>query len=252
MGLSDSLDQSSSRESFNAAIPQASGGAAVPEELKRVVRDVVFQPQNRSDIDDLHVGPQIIDHHGGRRRGCGGGGRGFEGAFQLGEVAGEGEGGAEEERVGLQGPGGEGGDEAGGQEGVFVVGVVGLLGVGEGGEVGGDEAERVVLGTEVEEVVELRLALFHHTAARRALRYRTTGVGCRRAPCLAGGAVGAPHFCGVCKLSVLSPPPNSSKTTLAKGEVRAFSGELKVCEYWLLTCYRAMIFLAPLLKFSFK
>lgn len=196
LGFSDGLHKSSSSESFNAAIPQASSGATVPEELKRVVWDVVFQAQDRSDIDDLHVGPEIIDHNGGRRRGWRRRGGGFEGALELGEVAGEGERGAEEERVGLQGPGREGGDESGGLKRVVVVGggVVGLGLVVEGGEVGGDEAERVVLGAKVEEVVELGLALFHHTTTRRALRYRTTGVCCRRAPALPGQAVRAPHF----------------------------------------------------------
>lgn len=111
-------------------------------------------------------------------------------------MAREGERGAEEERVGLQGPCREGGDESGGLERVFVGGggVVGLGLVVEGGEVGGDEAERVVLGAKVEEVVELGLALFHHTTTRRALCYRTTGVCCRRAPALPGQAVRAPHF----------------------------------------------------------
>lgn len=150
--LSDGLDESSSGESLHAAIPQASGGAAIPKELKGVVGNVVFQSQDGSDVDDLHIRPEIIDDDRRRRRGVGRGGRGrgFEGAFELGEVAGEGEGGAEEEGGGLEGPGGEGGDEAGGLEGVVVV--VGVVG-GEGGEVGGHEAEGVVLSPEVEEVV---------------------------------------------------------------------------------------------------
>lgn len=105
-----------------------------------MVRNVVVQSQNRSDVDDLHISPEIINHDGGRGRGCGGQ---FEDALELGEVAGEGEGGAEIEWAGLEGPGGEGGDEARGLERVFLVVVLGLrLGVWE---VGGDEAERVVL-----------------------------------------------------------------------------------------------------------
>ena len=55
-------------------------------------------------------------------------------------MAGEEERGAEEEGVGLDGLGREGGDEPGGLERVVLV-------VFEiGGEVGGDEVERVVLG----------------------------------------------------------------------------------------------------------
>lgn len=148
--LSDGLDKSGSGESLNAAIPQASSGAAIPKELKGVVGNVVFQSQDGSDVDDLHIRPEIINDDRRRRRGGVGRGRGFEGAFELGEVAGEGEGGSEEEGGGLEGPGGEGGDEAGGLEGVVVV--VGVV-RGEGGEVGGHEAERVVLSPEVEEVV---------------------------------------------------------------------------------------------------
>lgn len=65
-------------------------------------------------------------------------------------MAGEGEGGAEVERAGLEGPGGEGGDEARGLERVFF-GVVWNVVVLRwrrrwGWEVGGDEAERGVLG----------------------------------------------------------------------------------------------------------
>ena len=81
-------------------------------------------------------------------------------------MAGEGERGAEEEGVGLDGPGREGGDEAGGLERVVLV----VLRVG--GEVGCDEAERVVLGAEVEEVVRLGLTLLDDVAAGGALRYR--------------------------------------------------------------------------------
>ena len=67
--------------------------------------------------------------------------RRLESSLEFGEVAKEGERGAEEEGVGLNGPGREGGDEPGEFERVILV-------VFEmGGEVGGDEAERVVLGT---------------------------------------------------------------------------------------------------------
>lgn len=80
-------------------------------------------------------------------------------------MAGEGDGGAEEKRAGLEGPSGEGGDEACGLEGViFVVLVVDR-------KVRGHEAEWVVLGTEVEEVVMLGLTLFDHVVARDALSY---------------------------------------------------------------------------------
>ncbi|KAM1001904.1 hypothetical protein ACFX13_002411 [Malus domestica] len=51
----------------------------------------------------------IIDYRGG----CGEGGDGFVGAFQIGEVTGEGKGGAERERVGLQDQGGERNDKSG-------------------------------------------------------------------------------------------------------------------------------------------
>lgn len=81
-------------------------------------------------------------------------------------MAGEGERGAEEEGVGLDGPGREGGDEPGGLERVVLV----VFEVG--GEVGGDEAERVVLEAEVEEVVRLGLTLLYDVAAGGALRYR--------------------------------------------------------------------------------
>lgn len=81
-------------------------------------------------------------------------------------MAGEGERGAEEEGVGLDGPGREGGDEAGGLERVVLV----VFEMGR--EVGGDEAERVVLGAEVEEVVRLGLTLLDDVAAGGALRYR--------------------------------------------------------------------------------
>lgn len=135
----------------------------------------MVQAQNRGYVDNLHVGSQIIDHNrrrGGRRRRR----RRFKDALKLSKVAGEREAGAEEERAGLEGPGGEGGDEAGGLERIFFAVAVVVVGV-EGGEVGGDEEERVVLGAEVEEVVGLRLPLFDHAAARCALRYGTAGAG---------------------------------------------------------------------------
>ena len=128
-----------------------------------MVRYLVLQPENRRHVDNLHVRPEIIDHDGRRRRG---GRRRFESSLELGEVAGEGERGAEEEGVGLDGPGREGGDEAGGLERVVLV----VFEVGR--EVGGDEAERVVLGAEVEEVVRLGLTLLDDVAAGGALRYR--------------------------------------------------------------------------------
>lgn len=189
--LSNGLDKSSRGKGFDTTIPQTSSRATVPEQLKRVVRNVVVQTQNGSHVDDLHIRPQVINHDSGRgRRGRGRGrrGGGFEGALELGEVAGEGEAGAEEERAGLEGPGGEGGDEAGGFEGVVVVGLV-----VEGWEVGGDQAQRVVLSSEVEHVVGLRLPLLHHAPTRIALRYRPPGVR-RRAPTLARRAVRTPHL----------------------------------------------------------
>lgn len=85
-------------------------------------------------------------------------------------MAGERERRAEEERIGLERPGGEGGDEASGVEGIFVfVGGIGVDILVDGGEIGGDETERVVLSSEVEEMVVLRLSLLHDTAARGAL-----------------------------------------------------------------------------------
>lgn len=112
-------------------------------------------------------------------------------------MAGEGEGGAEEEGGGLEGPGGEGGDEAGGLEGVVVVGgvvvVVGVVVGLEGRKVGRDEAERVVLGTEVEEMVGVGLTLLHYATAGTALRYGTTAAR-GGAPPLPRRAVRAPHL----------------------------------------------------------
>lgn len=191
--LSNGLDKSSRGKGFDTAIPQTSSRATVPEQLKRVVRNVVVQAQNGCHVDDLHIRPQVINHDSGRGgRGRGRGrrrrGGGFEGALELGEVAGEGEAGAEEERAGLEGPRGEGGDEAGGFEGVVVVGLV-----VEGWEVGGDQAQRVVLSSEVEHVVGLRLPLLHHAPTRIALRYRPPGVR-RRATTLARRAVRTPHL----------------------------------------------------------
>ena len=107
-------------------------------------------------------------------------------------MAGEGKAGAEEERARLEGPGGEGGDEACGLEWVLFV-VVGL----EGGQVGGDKAERVVLSTEVEEVVGLGLPLFDNVPTRRALRYGPARAG-GGAPPLRRGAVRALH-CAACE-----------------------------------------------------
>lgn len=72
-------------------------------------------------------------------------------------------------RVVFEGPGGEGGDEAGGQEGV--VGEGGGRGRGRGREVGGDEAEGGVVGPEVEEVVGVGLAFGDYSGAGAALGY---------------------------------------------------------------------------------
>lgn len=82
-------------------------------------------------------------------------------------MAGEGERGLKVKRGGLEGPGGEGRDEARGLEGVVIV-VVGL----EGGEreIRCDETHGVVLGAHLEHVVGMRLSLFHYSPARAALR----------------------------------------------------------------------------------
>lgn len=104
-------------------------------------------------------------------------------------MAGEGEGGAEEEGTWLEGPSGEGGDEARGVEGVLVI----LMEESRvGGEVRGDKAERVVLCSDMEEVVVLGLTLFHDSAAGGALRDGAAGGrGC--APALRRRAVGTLH-----------------------------------------------------------
>lgn len=103
-------------------------------------------------------------------------------------MAGEGEGGLEVEWAGLEGPGGEGGDEARGLERVLVV----LVECGEG-EIRCDQAQRVVLGAQVEHVVRMRLALFHHAPAGGALRYRPPRAR-RRATPLRRRAIRALHF----------------------------------------------------------
>lgn len=128
LGLSDGLNESGCSKSLNATVPQASGRAAIPKKLKGMLRYVVIQAQNRRDFNDLHVGPEVVHRHrGGRGRGSI---RGFKYPLELGEVTGEREGGAEGEGAGLQGPGGEGGDETRRLEGVSL-GVV----PGSGGEV---------------------------------------------------------------------------------------------------------------------
>ena len=75
-------------------------------------------------------------------------------------MTGEGQRGVEEEGVGLDGLGREGGDELGGLKRVILV----IFEVG--GEVRGDEAEKVVLGAKVEEVVRLGLTLLDDVATR--------------------------------------------------------------------------------------
>lgn len=102
-------------------------------------------------------------------------------------MAGEGEGGAGEERGVVEGPGGEGGDEAGGMEGVGGGG----RGGGWEGEIGGDEKERGVLGLEMEEVVCLRLAFFDDAAAGGAFGDVPVGGGGGGAAAVRAGAVGA-------------------------------------------------------------
>lgn len=85
-------------------------------------------------------------------------------------MAGERDGGLKVKRAGLQGPGGERGEEARGLKRVLLVAGVVKMESGER-EIGGGEAQRVVLGAEVEDVVGMRLSLFHDAAARRALCY---------------------------------------------------------------------------------
>lgn len=86
-------------------------------------------------------------------------------------MAGERDGGLKVKRAGFQGPGGERGEEARGFERVLLVAGVVLVVESREREIGGGEAQRVVLGAEVEDVVGMRLSLFHDPAARRALRY---------------------------------------------------------------------------------
>ena len=136
-----------------------------------MLRDIAIQSQNRRHVDDLHISPKVI-HHNRRRRIRSGRGE-FQGSFEFREVAGEGEGGASEDGARLEGPGGEGRDESGGLERIFLVGL-GRLRRG-GLEIGGDEGERSVLRAEMEEVVVLRLAFFDYAAAGCAFRYRYAG-----------------------------------------------------------------------------
>lgn len=134
LSFSNGLHKRGGGKRLDTAVPQTSGGRAIPEQLKRLLRNITIQSKNRGHIDYLQVSPQIIDHH--RRSGAASLRRRFEHPLQLGQVAGKGERGVGENRVGLKRPGGEGCDEAGGLEGVFVV--VLCLGEDRIGEVGGD------------------------------------------------------------------------------------------------------------------
>lgn len=104
-------------------------------------------------------------------------------------MARKGERGAEEEWVGFEGPCGKGRNKSRGLKGVVFVDLVS----GSGSrDVGGDEAERGILGTHVKEVVVLELALFDDTSARCALRYGPAG--CRGgAPTLRRRAIRTLH-----------------------------------------------------------
>lgn len=77
-------------------------------------------------------------------------------------MAGEGERGLEVEWAGLEGPSGEGGDEARGLEGVVIVVV--LVERWER-EIRCDERQRVILGAHVEHVMRMTLSFFHHAPA---------------------------------------------------------------------------------------
>jgi hypothetical protein len=101
--------------------------------------------------------------------------------------------------VGFERPSGEGGYKPCGLKWVFFVLVV----VVKGREIGGYEAKRGVLCTEVEEVVRVKLAFFYNTAARCALGYAAVCGCCCGAAALCGGAVGALHCLVVVNLGIL-------------------------------------------------
>lgn len=140
LGLSDGMDEGSSGKGLNAAVSQAGGGRAVAEELESMIRDVTVNAQDGGNIDNLEVGTEIIEDDGGGSRRRGGIGMDVvvggisrkrrrrveeeEGALELSKVAGERERGGGVDGSGLERPGGEGGDEAGGFEGIAVVVVV--------------------------------------------------------------------------------------------------------------------------------
>lgn len=105
-------------------------------------------------------------------------------------MAGEGEAGAEEEWIVLQGPSGEGCNEAGGLE--RIQNLIVLVVDGRGGEVGGDETKGIILSAKVEEVMGLELSLFDNAAAGNAFCDGLAGAG-GDAPPLCRRAVGALH-----------------------------------------------------------
>ena len=59
--FANSLNESSRSQSLNVAIPQTGGGRAIPEELERVIGDIVIDVQNRRHVDDLEVSPEVIE-----------------------------------------------------------------------------------------------------------------------------------------------------------------------------------------------
>lgn len=163
LGLPNGLNKSSSGKSLHTAIPQTGSRRTVPEQLKCVVRYIIVQPQNGGHVYDLQISPKIIDHNrrsrGGqrRRRRCRSSRRRwwrwwwFENTLEFSKVAWEGKARAGEDWAWVEGPGGEGGDEAGGLERIIFLflGGLGLL-RRRWWEVGSDEAERGILGSKVE------------------------------------------------------------------------------------------------------
>ena len=173
--LADGLHERRGRERLDAPVPEAGRGGTILEEIEGVVGYVPVEPEYGGDVDDLEVGAEAVDgDHGtsGVRVGGRGGGVDGERALELGEEAGEGGGGAGEDGVALEGEGREGGDEARGEEGVLVIFAAGRRGGGGldgGGEVGGDEGERVEGGEEGEEGVRVEVALEDDAGAGGAL-----------------------------------------------------------------------------------